>query len=363
MSEVETKLARVRDLLEACSLDAAVLRRVTNFAWMTCGARSYVNIADTFGAASVLITRSGKCVITDNMEARRLQQEQHLVDEGWDFEVAPWYEQDGVVEELTRGTTVGADYPLPGATDLEPEMAKLRRELHPAEVERFRLVGRATAEAVDAAIMSIQPGWREHQISGLVAREALSRGLEPIVNLVGTDERLAQYRRPVPTDQRLRRQAMVILSGRKWGLVASVTRMVYFGHMPEELRQRESALAHVDAHFIAATRPGRRLEQVLQDGIEAYQYYGYPAEWRQQEQGGLAGYRPREVVATLGNSTTVALAQAYAWCPAVTGMRSEDTILVGEQENEVLTAIPRWPFLKISLRGHTIDRPRILEIT
>ena len=110
----------------------------------------------------------------------------------------------------------------------------------------------------------------------------------------------------------------------------------------EELRQRESALAHVDAHFIAATRPGRRLEQVLQEGIEAYQYYGYPAEWRQQEQGGLAGYNPREVVATLGEGSTVALAQAYAWCPAVTGMRSEDTILVGEQDNEVLTAIPRW---------------------
>jgi Xaa-Pro aminopeptidase len=363
MSELETKLARVRRVLEACSLEAAVLRRVTNFAWITCGTRSYVDIADTWGAASVLITQSGKYVITDNMEAKRLQQEQRLAEQGWDFEVAPWYEQEGVVEELTRGMPLGADHALPGAADLEPEMQRLRRALLPEEIERFRLVARATAEAIDAAIMSIQPGWRENQIAGLVAREALSRGVEPIVNLVGTDERLMQFRHPAATDQRLRRQAMAILSGRKWGLVASVTRMVYFGQLPDELRQREAALAHVDAHFIAATRPGRRLEQVLQEGIEAYQYYGYPAEWRQQQQGGQAGYRPREVVATLGASSTVEVGQVYAWSPAVPGMRSEDTILVGEQDNEVLTAIPRWPFIKISLRGRTIDRPKILEIT
>jgi len=363
MSELETKLAKLHEVLEAGGLEAVVLRRVTNFAWATCGVASYVNVADAFGVASLLITRTGKCVITDNMEARRLQQEQHLVEQGWDFEVAPWYEQGGAIQELTRGMPIGADYPLPGAADLEPELARLRRTLLPEEVERFRQVGRASAEAIDAAIMSIQPGWREQQIAGLLAREALSRGLEPIVNLVGTDERLTQYRHPVPTDQRLRRQAMVVLSGRKWGLVASVTRMVYFGRMPDDLRQKESALAHIHAHFITATRPGRTLDQVLQEGIEAYQYYGYPAEWRQQEQGGMAGYQPRELQANLGEREPVMVGQVYVWCPSVSGMRSEDTILVGEYDNEILTAIPRWPFTKVSLRGRTIDRPRILEIT
>ncbi len=156
---------------------------------------------------------------------------------------------------------------------------------------------------------------------------------------------------------------MLILRGRKWGLVASVTRMVYFGHMPDDLRQKETVVARIDGHFIAATRPGRRLEQVLQDGIDAYQYYGYPAEWRQQEQGGLVGYEPRELPATLGVGELVHAGQAYAWNPAVPGVRSEDTILVGPQDNEVLTAIPRWPTIKINVRGRTLDRPRILEIT
>ncbi len=200
-------------------------------------------------------------------------------------------------------------------------------------------------------------------MAGLLAREALSRGVEPIVKMVGVDERLAHFRHPLPTDQRLRRQAMLVLAGRRWGLVACVTRMVYFGRMPEELHQKELAVARVDAHFIAATRPGRRLDQVLQEGIDAYQFYGYPAEWRQQEQGGLVGYQPRELVATLGLGEQVQAGQAYAWSPAVLGVRSEDTILVGEQDNEIITAIPRWPAIRVNVKGRTIDRPKILEIT
>lgn len=363
MSELDTKLERIRELLERSSLEALVLRRASNFAWATCGAVSYLNVADTFGEASLLITSTGKCVVTNSMEAKRLQEEEHLEEQGWEFEVAPWYEQQGVIEELTHGMPIGGDYDAPGTANLEPELARLRRNLLPEEVQRFRLVGRASAEALDAAIMSIQPGWREHQMSGLLAREALSRGIEPIVKMVGVDERLARFRHPISTDQRLRRQAMLVLCGRKWGLVASVTRMVYFGRMPEELHQKELAVARVDAHFIAATRPGRRLDQVLQEGIDAYQFYGYPAEWRQQEQGGLVGYQPRELTAALGVAEQVQVGQAYAWSPAILGVRSEDTILVGEQDNEIITAIPRWPAIRVNVKARTIDRPKILEIT
>ena len=62
-------------------------------------------------------------------------------------------------------------------------------------------------------------------------------------------------------------------------------------------------------------------------------------------------------------SYVVAAGQAYAWNPSITGMKSEDTILVGEQGNEVLTAIEGWPMLTVELAGgEKWLRPAVLEV-
>jgi len=59
----------------------------------------------------------------------------------------------------------------------------------------------------------------------------------------------------------------------------------------------------------------------------------------------------------------VSVGQTYAWNPSITGTKSEDTILVGEAGNEVLTAIENWPMLPVAVNGQTFARPAILEIT
>jgi antitoxin VapB len=361
-SELDVKIGRLRELLDERKLEGLLLRRAANFAWATCGATASVDVADTFGQASLLVTRTAQYVITDNIEARRLHEEEHLSDQGWEFHIVPWHEQDGSIPELVGGMAIGSDSGVAATTDLQREIAGLRCTLLPEEIRRFRAICRLAAEAIDGAILSIHPGLTENFIAGLLAREALSRGLEPIVHLVGTDERAMQYRHALPTEKRLQKYAMLVLCARKQGLVASLTRAVYFGRLPDDLRKKEGAVAHVDAHFIAATRPGRRLSQIFHEGMQAYQYYGYPGEWKNHHQGGLAGYLPREIVATLDTEQEVAVGQVYAWNPSIEGTKSEDSILVREQDNEVLTTIPRWPVIRVNLRGQTIDRPRILEI-
>ena len=79
-------------------------------------------------------------------------------------------------------------------------------------------------------------------------------------------------------------------------------------------------------------------------------------------QGGPAAYEPRESLATPGNAQVVLEGQAYAWNPSITGVKSEDTILVGATGNEVLTAISGWPMQKVAANGETWERPAILEI-
>lgn len=362
MEEFSRKQERIRNWLADENLDAFLMRRVSSFAWATCGAASYVNTATTYGEASLLITPAGRYLITNNIEAPRLEQEERLREQGWEFRVHPWHQVSAAVAELCRGWRLGADSPYPGATDLSIEFARLRAELMPEEVERFRTLGRLCAEAMDAAIRSVRPGQTEYEIAGRLAQECECRGVQAIVNLIATDERIFAFRHPLPTEKRLEKYAMLVLCGRRWGLVCSLTRLVHFGRIPEEVRRKAEAVARVDATLIAATRPGRTLGEIFRQGVQAYRETGFPDEWQLHHQGGLAGYEPRELVATPQSIEVVSAGQAYAWNPSITGTKSEDTILVGEQTNEVLTAIPGWPDIEVELESGVWKRPAILEV-
>jgi antitoxin VapB len=362
MNEFDEKQRRLHALLTKHQLDALLLRRVSSFAWATCGAASYVNTAATEGAASLLLTPAGRYVITNNIEATRLEQEEKLAAQGWELRLAPWHETNQALAELTRGLRLGADGAYPGATDLSAELARLRAHLMPEEGERCRALGRLCAAAMDAAIRAVRPGQTEYEIAALLAREAQSRGAQPIVNLIATDERLFQFRHPLPTAKKLGRYAMLVLCGRQRGLVCSITRLVHFGRLPAELRRKAEAVARVDATLLAATRPGRTLGAIFQQAVAVYAATGFAHEWQLHHQGGPAAYEPREFLATPDSTDVVAVGQAYAWNPSITGTKSEDTILVGEAGNEVLTTIRDWPTLKVTLAdGQTILRPAILE--
>jgi Xaa-Pro aminopeptidase len=362
MTEFERKQNTLQALLAQRQLDALWLRRVSSFAWATCGAASYVNTATTDGAASLLITPSGRYVITNNIEATRLRQEEKLEEQGWELRVAPWHAANDAVAELTRGLGLGCDGACPGAVDLSAEMARLRVNLLPEEGERFRALGRLCAEAMDAAIRAVRPGQTEQEIAALLAYETQRRSAQPIVNLIATDERIFQFRHPLPAEKKLERYAMLVLCGRRWGLVCSITRLVHFGKLPDELRRKMEATAQVDATFIAATRPGQTLGQVLARATKAYAETGFADEWQLHHQGGPAGYEPREWVATPGMTDAVSVSQAYAWNPSITGTKSEDTVLVGEDSNQVLTTLANWPTLPVTVDGQTILRPAVLEI-
>jgi antitoxin VapB len=363
MSEFSQKQDRIQALLEERKLDALLLQRVSSFAWATCGAASYVNTATANGEAALLITPSSRYAITNNIEATRLEREEKLAAQGWEFRIVPWHEAQDTVAELTRGLRLGADGPYPGAIDLSHNIARLRTRLTPEEGERFRALGCLCAEAMESAVRAVRPGQSEYQIAGLLAREAESRGVQAIVNLIATDQRILDFRHPLPTDKRLERYAMLVLCGRKWGLVASVTRFVHFGPLSDQLRRKQDAVAKVDATLIAATQPGARVAQIFRRAIEAYVEMGYSDEWKLHHQGGAAGYEPREYVATLDSTEEVYMGQAFAWNPSITGTKSEDTIIVSEKGYEIITAVGGWPQIPVQVDGQLIERPAILEVS
>jgi antitoxin VapB len=246
--------------------------------------------------------------------------------------------------------------------DLSNEISLLRTYLSPQEQERFRELGQLCAQAMDETMHRIKPGQTEYEIAGLLSEDAEKRGLQAIVNLIASDERIYQFRHPLPTGKKLDRYAMAVLCGRKAGLVCSITRLVHFGLIPAELKQKIEAVAKVDATFIHATRPGRAVNEVFKDALNVYKETGFAGEWQLHHQGGPAGYEPREFIATPASKQVVKVGQTYAWNPSITGCKSEDTILIGSSANEILSEIKGWPMLKVIVEGKEYARPVVLEV-
>lgn len=342
-AEMQTKLSRIHALLDKHQVDGLLLRRVSSFAWATCGAPSYINTAATEGAASLLITREKSYLLTNNIEAPRLEQEFGLTDQGWEFRVSPWTEPQKDLNKLIESMHLAADGAFPGTLDISGEVARLRSRLTESEGGRFRQLGAICAEAMVASLQAVHPGMSEYEIAGVLGKETQARGAQPTVNLIATDERVYQFRHPLPTDKELEKYAMLVLCGRKWGLVCSITRLIHFSPLPDELRERILATAQVNAALIDATRPGCTLGEIFAQEQQLYADLGYPGEWQKHHQGGIAGYEPREFLALPGSQEMVTEGQCFAWNPSITGAKVEDTILAGSSGNEIITLTPSLP--------------------
>jgi antitoxin VapB len=344
--------------------DALVLTRIANFAWVTGGGRSFINIAAEGGAAWAVVTRDRFLVITSNIEAERLAQEE-LTGLDLDVEPFPWWSDAGpggvLAGQLAAGSRLLADGGVSGATDVGRRIVAMRSTLVRAEQDRARVLGRDTGQALEAACRGLAPGDTEFAIVGRLADECYQRGMEPIVHLVAVDARVWRRRHPLPTGKALERYALVGLCTLRDGLVLSASRLVHFGDPDQDLLRRWKAAATVDAEMLAASRPGATAGAILGLAQAAYARTGFEDEWQHHHQGGLAGYASREWRAGPGGSEALVAGQLVAWNPSVAGAKSEDTALVGAEATEILTETGQWPLEAIpTATGALVRRPAIL---
>ncbi|MGZ3598446.1 MAG: M24 family metallopeptidase [Ktedonobacterales bacterium] len=361
-SEVQTKLARLREKMAAYNLEATHLTTVASTAWITAGAATYIDESTDTAASSALVTHDRAYILTTTVEEPRLLQEEHLHDLGFEVIAEPWYATGKRLSQIGDSAPVGHEGPQENRVDISGTLKELRANLLPSEVTRLRAICADAAAAMDETVRAIRPGETEHAIAARLAAATRARGASDVVNLIAGDERIYQYRHPLPTSRQVERYAMAVLCFRRSGLIASVTRLIHFGPLPDDLRARAEALARVDARIIARTQPGRTLGDVFTLARTAYADAGYPDAIDEHHQGGLAGYLTREEIATPTSTTRIAVNQAFAWNPSIRGVKSEDTIVLTAHGPEVLTAPTGWPVWNIEVDGHTIARPAILIV-
>lgn len=363
LGEIQEKERRVREFLKEKNLQALLLKRQANFSWMTGGGLNVVGTATELGNASLLITEKGKCLITNNIEAPRMVEEERLEEQGYRVRIFPWYEErePALVREIVGSGKIGCDWPFPDAEMVAGEVARLRYSLTPEEVVRYRWLGARVSAALEQTMIGAEKGEKESAVVGRLCRELWKDRIDTMGMMSGADERIARFRHCIPTEKRVEKFLMVSVNARKGGLIVCLTRFVHFGKVPQELRERYEANVFVDCVFMAASRPGVPAREVLRKGIEAYAAKGYPEEWKLHHQGGSIGYAPRDYRTTAETPDVVQENQPFAWNPSITGTKSEDTILATARGVELITKPVFYPALSCEAVGSTFVRPNILE--
>jgi Xaa-Pro dipeptidase len=327
-----------RAALEAAGGGPLVVTDPATVRWLLCGRGRPVDV----GAADfrIVIRSDSAQVLYADIEHSRVLEEECLQELGYELLPFPWWDH-------------------PESAHREYDLAPQRRNLGPEEVDRYRSAGADAAAAMAEAIAVLRPELTEIEAAAEVERSARRRELMVRVNLVGGERRQPVHRHPLPTSAPLGRHALLAITVERDGLHVSLTRIVSFGRPPKRLKELVQASAEVDAAVIAASQPGRTHGELLDAIAEAYAREGFPEEWRRHHQGGLTGYKGREVFAVPGEPTPVPPVGAVAWNPSITGGgKSEDTVLVTAEGHEVLTRTPELG----ELETHGLPRPAIVEL-
>ena len=355
--QLDHRRKRLSAFLDREGFDAVWFGKPDSFAWLTGGSNVVDRDADIGVAAAGYLREEGFVIVTDNIEAERLADEE--VPQAFEIQSVPWYESSlaSAVADATPGRGA-ADFDVPG---LEPlNASRLRRPLSPGDIERYRALGREVATALERVAVELRPDDTEREVAAGLRVALATRDIDSPVLLVGGADRAQSYRHYTPSGAELGSYALLSVTGERGGLHASATRTVAFDGAPEWLEDRHQTAMRVEATALAATRAaavaggatgsgdGGTTGDVFETIADAYDDLGEVGEWRNHHQGGATGFAGREWIATPDSDERVDTPMAYAYNPPVRGAKSEDTVLVTDDGVDVLTRTGEWPTRTVS---------------
>lgn len=335
--EKQQRIARVRG--EAGG--PLLLTSHESVSWYLEGVRTHVSLA----GPAVLAVRAdvdGDTLYVADNEADRLIAEELLPMDAERVIRVPWW--------IPPAAAAAAAAAAIAEGEVAASLRAARARMLPAETERYRALGRHTAQALTEALAAARPEQTERAVAASVAAGLVARGIDPLVVLVAGAERVG-FRHPLPTAAALGERAMIVVCGRRDGLIANATRWV--GASVDE----EPILA-VERAFLDASTPGMRLDEAFALGCAAYARHGFDAgEWQRHHQGGPTGYAGRDPRATASTVDLLVENQAFAWNPTAPGVKVEDTMLRTSAGWEVLTVDERWPAVEYAGLARPTTRP------
>lgn len=362
VSEAKEKECRVREFLGKTGYEALVIGRQDNFAWYTFGGNNRVMITSEMGFSILVITRDKTYLISQVMDGPRVMDEE-LQNMNIEPVFLRWFDvsREEKVAQLTKGLKTISDIPIEGADYSLTEIYKLHYPLTEKEIERCRWIGNKTEEIIRKVTDEIKSGMSEHEVEAMFYYEYTKNNMTPEVLLIGSDERIAKYRHPNPSDKKIDRFVLLHPGVKKWGLHANVSRMVFFGDkIPEDTMKRYKAASILAAASISMCIPGTKFTSILETQKQIYKEIGFEDEWRNHFQGGITGYLLADPTLCMKSEAEILLNQTYDWFITITGVKVEELSVNTKKGIEILTVTGKWPTETFEYNGQSHELPQIL---
>lgn len=353
-------VTRVRKWLEERGYDAVVLGRRDNYTWVSGGAKNHVTSNTEVGVAYYVVGQNEIKLVADSSDLPRMSKEQNPLEA--EPVLVPWYESvEAVIAGLAEGHTYVSDTGIAGLANVQDELVDLRLALNETEVARYREIGALCAQIVEGICKDARPGQTEQEIAAALQCKCIENGVSPDCVLVGADERILDYRHPMPTGKKIKNSLLVVLGGEKYGLYISMTRIVYFTPVPEEIRARYGKTQYIFACMQGMMKEGLPYGEYFEEVKKLYAQAGYDGEWKMHHQGGPTGYGCREYVMTPGLDRCIHTGQAYAWNPTGQGTKCEETTYLDADGVEIFTRTAGWPSTEVETPYGKVSVADILE--
>jgi Xaa-Pro aminopeptidase len=346
MNAFNERIQPIRDLMNEKGLEAFVVRRNPNLAWAIAG-RAHVPTTIDMACFDLIITQDSATAVTNVVEAPRLIAEE--LPREVSVKTIKWSE--GRDPQLPTGSKVGCDQPGADRADFGIEIEMMRASLIESDVDRFKEICADAAVALGNAMKQVETSDREIDVAGLITHALWQADLEIAFLGVAGEERVHKFRHPLPTDEVVGNRVSASICAKRKGLIASVTRIVTFGSVTDQMVSEYASIFKVEAALLDATVVGKPFSDPINAAIAAYPANGFDAdEWTKHHQGGPTGFLPRDWPANQGSTRLIANNQPIAWNPTGKGWKAEDTILATESGAKLLTNDPDWPSFEVNGR-------------
>lgn len=349
----------LRNWMASRGFDAVLISRRDHFAWLTAGGDSRVLNNTEFGFGHLLITPEKHYLLGHTMDALRLFEEQ-APGQGYELIQVRWYEGDPRQKamELASGR-VASDSGWPGTEEVSEQIGWLHFPLSALDISRLRWLGRQAEIVIKEVANVVCPGMTEQEIASQFRAHFALLSIDLDVLIIGSDERIFNYRHPLPTQKPVERYVLLHPSATRWGLHANITRSLHFGAPTEEIARVYSAVADLEGQLLASLRPGLKFADILANQKKWYAELGITEEWRGHFQGGPTGYQVVDTNRCLGE-TEVVSNQTFDWFITARGAKVEELSLLTEGGVEILSFGGNWPARQVNTPQGVIRVPDIL---
>ena len=364
LNEYNIKKNRLIEYMSKQKMGGLLLAKRSNYAWLMCGRTNRIMDMSEIGAAVLLFTHDKLYLFTTNVEMGRMKDEEINNFPFVECIQYDWFEGEGLKKKVSGIMSLNKIYQdsliLPDVNLINHDFDAIKYSLTPNEKERYSQLGSIATACMSKTCNNIEPSMSEFQVHGLLSQYLLSEDIIPALILVGSDDRFYNYRHPITTNKKIDKYVIVVTSAMKWGLMAAITRIVHFGKPSSEILKARNIVSSIDSEMILSSRPGVKYSDILKNEINAFERHGLKNEWKNHHQGGPIGYEGRYFCVMSDCDEVIDKNHAVAWNPSMRGFKSEDTMIVEENENRIITQDDNWPLMEIETDYGVVLRPDIL---